>query len=98
GKVCRGRATLCAQSQAIDEKVLGLEHPSLAKALNNRAVLLADQGRYDEADLLYLRVNRVLEKTLGPDHPDLASSLRCRAELFQRQVRVVQDDELYRGR
>lgn len=36
---------LCERCQAIEEKVLGLEHPSLARTLNNRAGLLEAQVR-----------------------------------------------------
>lgn len=36
---------LYERCQAIDEKVLGPEHPELAKTLNNRAVLLNKQVR-----------------------------------------------------
>jgi tetratricopeptide (TPR) repeat protein len=34
----------------IDEKILGKEHPDVATRYNNLAVLLQDQGRYDEAE------------------------------------------------
>ena len=36
---------LYERSQAIDEKVLGPEHPDVAQSLNNRAVLLQNQVR-----------------------------------------------------
>lgn len=41
--------------------------------------LLAAQGKYSEADLLYLRAIEIGEKALGPDHPDLATWLSNRA-------------------
>ncbi|CAN0601310.1 unnamed protein product, partial [Ectocarpus sp. 12 AP-2014] len=40
------------------------------------------QGKYDEADPLYLRAIEIGEKTLGPDHPDLATRLNNRARTF----------------
>lgn len=45
------------------------------------------QGKYDEADPLYLRAIAITEKALGPDHPSLAESLNNRAELLTAQVR-----------
>ncbi|CAN0605635.1 unnamed protein product, partial [Ectocarpus sp. 12 AP-2014] len=44
--------------------------------------LLPTQGKYDEADPLYLRAVDIGEKTSGPDHPDLATPLNNRAWLF----------------
>jgi Tetratricopeptide repeat len=34
-----------------------------------------DQGRYGEAEPLYLRSLAIREKALGPDHPDVATVL-----------------------
>jgi hypothetical protein len=34
----------------IGEKTFGKEHPDVATRYNNLAVLLQDQGRYDEAE------------------------------------------------
>ncbi|CAN0358203.1 unnamed protein product, partial [Scytosiphon promiscuus] len=43
---------LYARAQAIEEKVLGPEHPSLAATLHDRAGLLKSQGRCEEAEPL----------------------------------------------
>ena len=40
------------------------------------------QGKYEEADPLYLRAVAIGEKTLGPDHPTLATTLNNRAGLL----------------
>lgn len=48
--------------------------------------MLSTQGKYAEADPLYLRAIGIEEKHLGPDHPSLASSLANRANLLQAQV------------
>ena len=50
--------------------------------------LLATQGKFEEADSLYLRAIEIGEKTLGPDHPDLATRLNNRAGLLRKQVRA----------
>lgn len=48
--------------------------------------VLCSQGRYDEADALYLRAIEVLEKALGPDHAWLAIGLNNRANVTRDQV------------
>jgi tetratricopeptide (TPR) repeat protein len=53
---------------AIDEKVLGPEHPGLATDLNNLALLYQDQGKYGEAEPLFRRSLGIFEKVLGKGH------------------------------
>lgn len=48
--------------------------------------MLSTQGKYAEADPLYLRVIGVMEKALGPDHPNVAICLHNRALLLGEQV------------
>ena len=47
------------------------------------------QGKYNEAELLYVRATEIQAKVLGPEHPDLASTLANRAGLLKLQVRGV---------
>ncbi|CAN0538213.1 unnamed protein product, partial [Ectocarpus sp. 8 AP-2014] len=52
------------------------------------------QGKYDEADRLYLRCIEIKERGLGPDHPELAGSLNNRAGLLQAQGKLDDADPL----
>src|SRR5262249_61073481 len=54
---------------AIDEKVLGKDHPAVAIEYNNLALFLVqNQHKYDEAEPLYRRAIEILEKdVLGED-------------------------------
>ncbi|CAN0351634.1 unnamed protein product, partial [Ectocarpus sp. 6 AP-2014] len=54
------------------ERILGPDHPDVASALKNRALLLRAQGKYDDAEPLYVRAIAIGEKALGPEHPDVA--------------------------
>lgn len=47
------------------------------------------QGKYTEADPLYVRAIKIMEGIVGADHPDLAISLGTRGQLLQAQVRVI---------
>lgn len=47
------------------------------------------QGKYAEADPLYLRAIEMLEKGLGPEHPNVGSALTNRAALLAAQVRAI---------
>ena len=72
---------------AISEKALGPEHPEVATALNNLAVIYRAQGRYAEAEPLYNRALAISEKALGPEHPDVAIRLNNLAVLYRAQGR-----------
>ncbi|CAN0411231.1 unnamed protein product, partial [Ectocarpus sp. 13 AM-2016] len=71
------------------ERVQGRDHPDVASAINNRAVLLEKQGNYVEAERLYARSLAIRERALGPCHPVVAQSLNNRAGLWYKQVRVI---------
>ena len=47
------------------------------------------QGKYAEAEPLYVRCQAICEKALGPWHPDVASALNNRSELLRMQVGAV---------
>ncbi|CAM9883518.1 unnamed protein product [Ectocarpus sp. 4 AP-2014] len=76
---------LYERAQANREEVLGLEHPEVARTLNNRATLLQSQGNYKEAGVLFERSHSIHEKALGPNHPRVAESLNNRAVLSNAQ-------------
>ncbi|CAM9138218.1 unnamed protein product, partial [Ectocarpus sp. 13 AM-2016] len=70
-----------------------VEHLFLRRKLhlldNTRTALsFRFQGKYAEADPLYLRAIEIGEKTLGPDHPALATRLNNWAGLLVKQVRT----------
>jgi tetratricopeptide (TPR) repeat protein len=54
---------------AIDEKVLGPDHPDLARIIANLASLLQAKGDYKAAESLYRRALAIYERALEPNHP-----------------------------
>lgn len=53
---------------ALDEKLLGAEHPNVAASLNNLAEIYRIQGEIQKADAAYQRSISILETRFGPDH------------------------------
>ena len=70
---------------AIQEKMLGPEHPNVATGLNNLAQLLQTTNRPAEAEPFMRRALAIDEKIFGPDHPNVARDLNNLAELQHRQ-------------
>ncbi len=71
----------------INEETLGPEHPETAASLNNLAQQYFNQGRYDEAEVLFKRALAIREKALGLEHPDTSVSLSNLAMLYRVQGR-----------
>jgi tetratricopeptide (TPR) repeat protein len=67
----------------------------LAIALGRIARLYYDQGRFGEAEPLYLRSLAISEKSLGADHPDVAATLNNLAGLYRRQGLYEKVEPLY---
>jgi len=59
------------------ERLLGEEHPDVATALNNLALLHYSRGNFEAAEPLYQRALVIDEKVLGDDHPGVATDLRA---------------------
>ena len=51
--------------------------------MNNLASLYIDQGRYSEAEPLYMRALEASERVLGREHPDTLTSVNNLATLYQ---------------
>jgi len=66
---------------AIDENVLGPVHPHTARAINNLALLLQNQGDLTGARRLRERALAIYEKTFGSDHPNTGMTLNHLAYL-----------------
>ncbi len=72
---------------AIFEKGYGPDHPSVATALNNLAILLHKTNRLTEAEPHYRRAIAISEKSYGPQHPDVATFRRNLNSLHQAMSR-----------
>ena len=84
------------QTYRFAEQKLGPEHPDTLTSVNNLASLYESQGRYGEAEPLYLRALAASEKVLGPEHPDTLGSVNNLAGLYQSQERYEEAELLLR--
>lgn len=72
---------------AINESMLGAEHPVTVQSLNNLANLYAEQGKYEQAEPLYQRALAIRERVLGAEHPDTKRVRKNYNELLQKMKR-----------
>ena len=52
------------------KRLLEDNHPDVAQSLNNLAELYSSQGKYAEAEPLYLQSLAIAEQALGKNHPN----------------------------
>jgi tetratricopeptide (TPR) repeat protein len=76
-------------------KALGIEYPSTLTSVSNLALLLQNQGKYEEAETMNRRTLERKEKALGKEHPDTLTSVYCFAYLCHQQKRYNAASELY---
>ena len=67
----------------------------MAISLNNLALLYHAQGRYEEAEPLYLQALELYKRLLGDHHPHVATSLNNLAGLYDAQGRYNEAEPLY---
>lgn len=60
---------------AVKEKVLGPDHPDVARALIDLGTLYRMRGEHGKAEVPTRRGVAILEKALGPEHPEVAGNL-----------------------
>ena len=87
---------MCTRALGIREKVLGPEHPDVAKQLNNLALLCQNQGKYNEGEQYYERALHIYQKKLGPDDPNVAKMVNNLASCYLKQSKFKKAEMLYK--
>jgi tetratricopeptide (TPR) repeat protein/tRNA A-37 threonylcarbamoyl transferase component Bud32 len=83
------------QALALRERELGPEHPSVAVALNNLAIVAEAEGNYAQARSLYERAMSIRVTALGPDHPVVGGTLVNLGNLALRAGKVEDARQAY---
>ena len=65
--------------------MLGLEHPDTLTIRGNLTVTYSQQGKYEEAGELGIKVVDLLKKVLGPEHPHTLTSMHILAATYSNQ-------------
>jgi len=67
----------------------------LSSSLSYLAGLYSSQGRYSEAESLYLQALKIDQRLFGADHPSLATDFNNLAGLYESQGRYSEAEPLY---
>jgi len=74
----------------VAEATFGKDHPKLATAVNNLAVLYDSQGEYVKAEPLYKQALEIRQKALGENDPAVATTLNDLATMYTDQGRFAE--------
>jgi hypothetical protein len=74
--------------------VLGQEHPDTLTSMNNLASTFWNQGRWKEAEELFVQVVETRKRVLGQEHPDTLISMNNLAWTWKGQNRDAEALEL----
>jgi hypothetical protein len=79
---------------AAAESRLGPTHPAVARKMVDLAVLLREDGRYDEAEALCTRALQIQERDLGAKDSETVRTRKELASVYRAQGRTKKADEL----
>ena len=80
---------------AIREAAFGAEHPDTLHSMTSLANLYRNQGRYDDAEPLFLETLETRKRVLGDDDQDTLNSINNLALLYWNQRRYDEAEPLY---
>lgn len=100
-RLLRGRDSSAAEQRlrsALAERAAlrGSGSPFWLEPLMNLALVLQDQGEFEEADELYEEALLAIEASLGPEHPRALTVLNNMATSSAAQGRLAEAEECYR--
>lgn len=78
----RSAALICTKTLSCQEERVGSIHHESLRTMHNLAGILADEGQFSEAEVLYLREIHGLEKTLGPENTDTLRTVSLLARTY----------------
>lgn len=87
---------LLERALALDERVLGAQHPMVASDLSGLAELDRAQAHYDEAQPLLERALRIYQTAPGVNDDDVAETQNLLARVYKSQGKYGEAESLYK--
>ena len=76
--------------------MLGKEHPDTLSSMNNMALVLDYQGKYDEAERMHRQVLDIRQRVQVPEHPDRLTSMGNLALVLDNQGKYDEAERIHR--
>jgi tetratricopeptide (TPR) repeat protein len=75
-------------------RVLGTEHLNTLTSITNLALTYRNQGRWKEAEELFMQMIKIRKRMLGTEYPDTLTSIINLALTYRNQGRWKEAEEL----
>jgi tetratricopeptide (TPR) repeat protein len=75
---------------------MGKEYLYTLTSMNNLAMVLRDQGKYEQAEEIYRQALRLSETVVGKEHPDTLTNMNNQAIVLRNQGKYEQAEEMFR--
>ena len=76
--------------------ITGKRHPATLQTMNNLANTYKMEGKYMDAELLYIDCLEKMKSALGSNHPDTLQTMNNLANNYSRQDNHEDAEEMYR--
>ena len=86
----------CKRALKLYEGILGLEHPEIARNLNNLALVYDEMRKHSKAEPLFQRALEIYTRTYPPLHPDKARLLINLARCYYLQGKLLDAEPLFK--
>jgi tetratricopeptide (TPR) repeat protein len=80
----------------MQRKLLGSDHPDVAKSLSGLADVLAQRGKLVEAEAMHLEALAMQRKLLGNEHPAVSTSIKNLVRVLRDQGKVAEAEAMLR--
>jgi hypothetical protein len=88
--------TMYRETLAVQQRVLGSEHPDTLFMANNVGISLNAQGKYDKAETIYRETLAVQQRVLRSEHPDTLNTSSNLANALKLQGKYGEAETMYR--
>jgi tetratricopeptide (TPR) repeat protein len=86
---------LAIYERALKEKFTEANYRDMIQALNRRAQVYIRQGRYGQAEGLYMHAMEISEQLYGPEHSNLAHVIDNLAQMYRTQGREAEAESFH---
>ena len=92
----RGQGNYTETETLVTEDVFSKEPSNMLTSMNNQALMLSSQGKYQEAEKIHRQVLELMETVFKDRHPDMLTSMNNLAEDLSSQGKNKEAKEIHR--
>jgi uncharacterized low-complexity protein len=93
---CGEAKTMYRETLAVQQRVLGPEHPDTLNTATSLAIAVFTQGKYGESEAMYRETLAVQQRVLGSEHPSTLNTANFLADALKFQGKYGEAETMRR--